>query len=109
MANDLRIKSIKIRVTLAELEYLKERAEDRPLAPFMRELCLNKKVFKRKVLPKVNPEFMRAFAGACNNINQLAKQVNTYGYGLRQIELREELMLLREEIEGLKKYASQFQ
>ena len=108
MANDLRIKSIKIRVTLAELEYLKERAEDRPLAPFMRELCLNKKVFKRKVLPKVDPEFMRAFAGACNNINQLAKQVNTYGYGLQQIELRQELMLLREEIDEVKKYASQF-
>lgn len=108
MANDLRIKSIKIRVTLAELEYLKERAEDRPLAPFMRELCLNKKVFKRKVLPKVDPEFMRSFAGACNNINQLAKQVNTYGYGLQQIELRQELMLLREEIDEVKKYASQF-
>ena len=105
----IREKSIKIRVTSDEFLQLKQRADGKPLAPFMREFCINANIPKsRKLTPKVDPEFMRAFAGACNNINQLAKQVNTSGYGLPQDVLRQELVLLREELDRVKLYADKF-
>ena len=105
----IREKSIKIRVTSAELLQLKEKAGGKPLAPFMREFCINANLPKsRKSTPKIDPEFMRAFAGACNNINQLTKQIHTHGFGMPQEVLRQEVVLLRGEIEKVKNYASQF-
>mgnify|MGYP003599893097 CR=1 FL=1 len=105
----IREKSIKIRVTIDEFLQLKQKADGKPLAPFMRDFCINANIPKsRKLTPKVDPEFMRAFAGACNNINQLTKQINTYGFGVSQEVLRQEVVLLREEIEKVKNYASQF-
>lgn len=77
MSKTVRSKSIKIRVTPEELLLLQEKADGQPLASFMREFCLHAKFPKRRQPPKIDPEFMRKFAGICNNLNQIAREVNS--------------------------------
>ena len=101
-----RCKSIKIRVSSDEFLQLKNKADGKQLAPFMRNFCLNAKIPKRRAAPKVDPEFMRKFAGLCNNVNQLTKQVNSNSYGLPQLALLQELKLIREELDKVKSHAS---
>lgn len=74
-----RPQSIKIRVSDSELYHLRIMAKHRGLtvATLMRETTLssNTSAIKR-IPPKLDKIFMRAFAGACNNINQLVHQLH---------------------------------
>lgn len=109
MSDELRVKSIKIRVTPDELTQLKAKADRQQLAPFMRDYCLGADVpQRRRVPPKLNPEFARHYSNALNNLNQLTQRVhrhyNDKPFG--ELNLLAELQTIRAEIEGLKKYAS---
>lgn len=74
---DKRSKVIKIRVTEDEYRDLKERCDRAELAPWMREVCLDKAVLKRAKVPDVDPQLLRQLAGIGNNLNQIARVVNT--------------------------------
>lgn len=109
MSDELRVKSIKIRVTADELTQLKVKADRQQLAPFMRDYCLGADVPKRRrVPPKLNPEFARHYSNALNNLNQLTQRVHRHynGTPFDELNLLAELQTIRAEIEGLKKYAS---
>lgn len=107
MSDELRTKSIKIRVTADEFEQLKIKADRKPLAPFMRDRCLGADTpQRRRVPPKLDPEFARHYSNALNNLNQLTKKVNQNTDGFEKLNLLFELQKMRDEIEGLKKYAS---
>lgn len=75
----IRPQSVKIRVSDSELYHLKIMAQHRGLtvATLMRETTLssNTQSFKR-IPPKLDKTFMRVFAGACNNLNQLVHQLH---------------------------------
>lgn len=103
-----RTKTIKIRVTEDEFLVLFNKADSKPLASFMREFCLTAKIPKRRIAPKIDPEFMRKFAGVCNNINQLTKEVHI-DRQIMKTSLYAELKLLREKIEELKNDVSKLQ
>lgn len=106
MSDKLRVKAIKIRVTPDELEQLKAKADRQQLAPFMRDYCLNAATPKRRrVPPKLNPEFARHYSNALNNLNQLTKKVNQHTDGFEKLNLLFELQKMSSEIEELKKYA----
>lgn len=80
MGKILRNKSIKIRVTEAEKIQLLERAGDLALAEFMRDFCLSAKpVQKRKHRepPPVAPELLFELSALGNNLNQIARRVNS--------------------------------
>lgn len=106
MSDELRSKYIKIRVTPDELEQLKAKADRKQLAPFMRDYCLNAATPKRRrVPPKLDPEFARHYSNALNNLNQLTKKVNQHTEGFEKLNLLFELQKMSAEIEELKKYA----
>jgi hypothetical protein len=73
-----REKIIKIRATEAELQALKERCDGAELAPWMRETCLGERTLKRANVPKVDPALLRQLSGMGNNLNQIARVVNTH-------------------------------
>jgi len=75
MAN-LRDKSIKIRVTADELAELNARKIGGELARWMRETCLGNATPRGRV-PDADPALLRALAGIGNNLNQIAKRVNS--------------------------------
>lgn len=72
----LRDKSIKIRVTADELAKLNAQKTGSELARWMRETCLGNATTRGRV-PDADPALLRALAGIGNNLNQIAKRVNT--------------------------------
>ena len=72
---------IKIRVSPEELETLKFNSTKVQLAEWMRETCLNPgqvDLVRDLVQPEpVDPALLRALAGIGNNMNQIARRINT--------------------------------
>ena len=86
MAKVLRNKSIKIRVTEAEKAKLRKRSKCDALAEWMRDHCLGAEIVpqvtppksrKHREPPSVAPELLRELAQLGNNLNQLARRVNS--------------------------------
>lgn len=80
-----REKIIKIRVSAKEFETLKWRSTKPQLAEWMRETCLNDGqgdlVDMMQGPDPVDPALLRQLAGIGNNLNQLARRVNTGDWG----------------------------
>ena len=76
-----REKIIKIRVSPEEFETLKFNSTKAELAAWMRDTCLNpgQTDFVRDLAQPspVDPALLRALAGIGNNLNQIARKVNT--------------------------------
>lgn len=80
MTNEKRTKSIKIKVTeneLLDLNDLKEKSGYSALAVYLREVGLQQKISSKKDYPKVDPDLLFQLSGIGNNINQIARQVNS--------------------------------
>ena len=80
-----REKIIKIRVSAEEFETLKFNSTKLQLAEWMRETCLNPGqgdlVRESKRHDPVDPALLRALAGIGNNLNQIARRVNSGEWG----------------------------
>lgn len=80
-----REKIIKIRVSPDELETLKWRSTKSQLAEWMRDTCLNDgqgdMVRQSKDPVPVDPALLRQLAGMGNNLNQIARRVNSAEWG----------------------------
>ena len=109
MSKTVRSKSIKIRVTPEELLLLQEKADGQPLASFMREFCIHAKFPKRRQPPKIDPEFMRKFAGICNNLNQIAREVNSRHDRYNVMAITQSINLFLHDLQGLKADVNNFQ
>lgn len=80
MTDEKRTKSIKIRVNeseFSELNNQKEKAGFSMLADYMRSVSLNLEVSAKQEYPKVDPVLQRQLSGIGNNINQIARQINS--------------------------------
>ncbi len=80
MTDEKRNKSIKIRVNESEFSALnkqKEKAGFSMLADYMRSVSLNLEMSVKQEYPKVDPVLQRQLSGIGNNINQIARQVNS--------------------------------
>lgn len=74
----LRDNVIKVRVTDAELALLRERMVGGELARWMRETCLSVESDVVHVdVPPVDANLLRQLAAIGNNVNQIARQVNS--------------------------------
>ncbi|MFC0269835.1 MobC family plasmid mobilization relaxosome protein [Kushneria aurantia] len=79
-----REKIIKVRVSAEEHELLKWRCPKARLAEWMREQCLNPDgdwVRQTKGPEPVDPALLRQLAGIGNNLNQIARRVNSGEWG----------------------------
>ena len=75
-----RLRSIKIRVSDAELERLREICPKAQLAEWMREQCLGVVQPQRRTpAPTVDPALLRQLAGMGNNLNQIARFLHATG------------------------------
>ena len=72
-----RTKIIKIRATADEYESLLKRCDRPELASWMRDVCLAQHELKRSKVPTVDPALLRQIAAIGNNVNQIARVVNT--------------------------------
>lgn len=82
--SDKRDKIIKVRCTAEEYETLKWQCPKARLAEWMREHCLNPDgdwVRATKGPDPVDPALLRQLAGIGNNLNQVARRVNTGEWG----------------------------
>jgi hypothetical protein len=75
MQKPKRAKSVKIRVSEDELSAMRERCDRPMLADWLRDLALGET--KRRPVPKADPELLRQLAAIGNNLNQLARWVNS--------------------------------
>lgn len=77
--SEKRTVSIKVRMTPSEHEQLKELSTRAELARWIREFCLSNGERKKSVspIPKVAPELLYQIAGIGNNINQMARRINS--------------------------------
>jgi hypothetical protein len=85
MSEIKREKIIKIRVSDEEFATLKMHCNRPELAVWMRESCLNPGqgdlVEDLKGPVKVDPELLRQLASIGNNLNQIARKINTDAWG----------------------------
>ncbi|MBE8232700.1 MAG: MobC family plasmid mobilization relaxosome protein [Endozoicomonadaceae bacterium] len=72
-----RTKSIKIRVTEEELLLLNNKKSEPQLAAWMRSVSLGERAKKQKSYSEIDPKFLAQIAKIGNNLNQIARQVNT--------------------------------
>jgi Bacterial mobilisation protein (MobC) len=94
-----RAKSIKIRVSEVELAAIRERCDRPMLADWLRDLALGES--KRRPVPKADPELLRQLAAIGNNLNQLARWVNSTK-PTSAVECSAALIALDREVEAIR-------
>lgn len=78
MTDEKRTKHIKVRVTNNEHERLKALCPKARLAEWVRETCLQETSHQSKApYPPVEPALLRQLAGIGNNLNQIARKLNS--------------------------------
>ena len=75
--SEKRAKIIKIRATESEYHDLIKRSPKPRLAEWMREFCLGARVPRANAVPSVDPALLRQLAGLGNNLNQIARAINS--------------------------------
>ncbi|PAU70306.1 MobC family plasmid mobilization relaxosome protein, partial [Vreelandella alkaliphila] len=84
MADIYREKVIKVRVTDEEYVALKQRSAKPRLAEWMRETCLDtngQRKSRSQPRSSADPALLRQLAGIGNNLNQIARRVNSGQWG----------------------------
>lgn len=72
-----RNKIIKIRVNESEYKDLLQRSNKPRLAEWIRNYCLGARVPKANKIPPIDPMLLRQLAGLGNNLNQIARAINS--------------------------------
>lgn len=98
-----RTKMLTLWVTEDEHRRLLERCDGKQLAAWMRQVCLEEKPARAGRLPSLSPALLRQLAGMGNNLNQIAKRVNTGGAsGHDRVQVVAALMAIDAGLENLR-------
>ena len=100
----MRTKAVIIRCTEAEHAQLHANKQRSELARWLRELGLSQASSNREHVPqpKLPPEVLRFMAGIGNNLNQIARRVNSGEWGpLDRLRIIAELSAIGRELEEL--------
>lgn len=104
MPKPVRPKEIKIRLSLNEHQRLLDRAGNRRLAPWLRDLGLGERPLdlRQPRAPATDPALLRHIAIIGNNLNQIARVMNTVEMSpARKIEYLSMLDRIRAAVESL--------
>ena len=106
MSDVKRDKVVKVRCTLEEYEALRARCPKARLAEWMREHCLTPEGTRRqprKAPPSVDPALLRQLTGIGNNLNQIARRINSGQWsGLDRVHVISALSAIERELAALK-------
>ena len=101
--SEKRTKMRTVWVTPAEHQAMLDRCNQRQLASWIRDTCLDVRKPRARKIPNVDPQLLRALSGIGNNVNQMARILSIKARGietLNRLELLTELgaieRLLRE-------------
>jgi len=89
-------------VTEDEHRRLLERCDGKQLASWMRQICLDEKPARAGKLPSISPALLRQLAGMGNNLNQIARNVNTRGTVQDRVQIIAALMAIDSGLERLR-------
>jgi len=89
-------------VTEDEHRRLLERCDGKQLASWMRQTCLDEKPARAGKLPSISPALLRQLAGMGNNLNQIARKVNTRGTVQDRVQIIAALMAIDSGLERLR-------
>jgi len=99
---DKRNKMLTMWVTEDEHRRLLERCDGKQLASWMRQTCLDEKPARAGKLPSISPALLRQLAGMGNNLNQIARKVNTRGTVQDRVQIIAALMAIDSGLERLR-------
>lgn len=106
MADIYREKVIKVRVTDEEYVALKQRSAKPRLAEWMRETCLDtsgQRKSRSQPRSSADPALLRQLAGIGNNLNQIARRVNSGQWGpLERVHVMTALAAVERQLAALK-------
>ena len=105
MTEPKREKIIKVRVSPEELATLQMHCTRGELARWMRETCLHpaQTDLVRDTAPPVDPELIRGLASIGNNLNQVARRVNTSEWGPSdRVAILAALAAIERELSGIR-------
>ena len=98
-----RTRFLGIRVTEDEYEQLLDRCDHRRLASWMRETCLGEKPARSGKLPSIAPPLLRQLAGMGNNLNQIARKINSETWtGHDRVHVVSALMAIEAQLTALR-------
>jgi len=97
-----RNKMLTMWVTEDEHRRLLERCDGKQLASWMRQICLDEKPARAGKLPSISPALLRQLAGMGNNLNQIARNVNTRGTVQDRVHIIAALMAIDSGLERLR-------
>lgn len=100
---DKRTRFLGIRVTDEEYGKLLERCDGKQLAAWMRQTCLGEKPGRTGKLPTLSPVLLRQLAAMGNNLNQIARKVNSGQWnGADRVQVIARLMAIDAGLERLR-------
>ena len=101
--DEKRTKSIRIRVSGKEHEMFVRKSGDVPVSEWIRDLATDGKTVKKRKIQKVDPAFLRQIAGIGNNLNQIARVVNTKKNMVEKMWLLDQLASVESNLQELRK------
>ena len=98
-----RTRSIKIRVTNDEYDRLERLKSGSRLATWIRETCLGEAEQRECEMPTVSPVLLRQIAGIGNNLNQIARKVNSNEWSVSHaVQIIAELRVIEKHLSELR-------
>ncbi len=95
---------ISIRVNESEKSDLLTRCGGSELAVWMRETCLDQQPKRKPKYPEIDPLLLRQLSGIGNNINQIARHLNSKDFNpVDSVKVISALQSMAENIELIKK------
>jgi len=100
---DKRSKMLTMWVSEDEHRRLLERCDGKQLAAWMRQTCLDEKPARAGKLPSLSSALLRQLAGTGNNLNQIARKINSGQWSVHdRIEIVASLMAVEAELRRLR-------
>ena len=101
--SEKRNKKLSVRVTEQEKTDLLNRCSGSELAVWMRETCLDQQPKRKPKYPEIDPQLLRQLSGIGNNINQIARHLNSKDFNpVDSVKVISALQSMAENIELIK-------
>ena len=103
MQLEKRTKEIKLRLTEAEYEALMQK-KDGALASWVRQVALGEEIRAKVKPPNIDPNLLRQLAAIGNNLNQIARNINSGAWGANDsLKIIHRLVSIEQSLEALRR------